>query len=337
MDIEMGGVDGITATRQILSALPDARVIHVTGHSDVPFGLRFPFGTAIRSAVSSTPQNEKGKMNRKATLSSLAAILATTLLLTVLTPSVAQAQPKSFSENFNSNLLPATLEESGSSPTYAGGVVTFGDARGYLRTKANYNNTSFTAEVTLTVFSDAGGEGIGFIGFGAGEPNCGSFFCEPMFAPSIYARIAPDDFHSGFVGLTNGSEENIGQTGGGGTGTHRVRITWNHVTKGLTFAIHRFYTGGPFVPTTTIGPVVVTDVFGETNSRIFFGGAGNVTFDDLVVFTGLAGTPGENNCHGKSVSALALAFGDIENAASALGFPSVHALQDSIKGFCRID
>src|SRR5262249_10254952 len=36
MDIEMGGVDGITATRQITTAFPDAKVIIVTGHGDEP-------------------------------------------------------------------------------------------------------------------------------------------------------------------------------------------------------------------------------------------------------------------------------------------------------------
>ena len=36
MDIEMSGVDGITATRQIVSAFPNARVIIVTEHSDEP-------------------------------------------------------------------------------------------------------------------------------------------------------------------------------------------------------------------------------------------------------------------------------------------------------------
>ena len=34
MDIEMKGLNGITATRQILSAFPDARVIIVTGYRD---------------------------------------------------------------------------------------------------------------------------------------------------------------------------------------------------------------------------------------------------------------------------------------------------------------
>lgn len=36
MDIEMKGVDGITATRQITTAFPDARVIIVTGHGEEP-------------------------------------------------------------------------------------------------------------------------------------------------------------------------------------------------------------------------------------------------------------------------------------------------------------
>jgi hypothetical protein len=48
-----------------------------------------------------------------------------------------------------------------------------------------------------------------------------------------------------------------------------------------------------------------------------------------------AGTPGAANCHGKSVSALAKQFGGLDAAASALGFPSVQALQDAIREFCE--
>ena len=48
-----------------------------------------------------------------------------------------------------------------------------------------------------------------------------------------------------------------------------------------------------------------------------------------------AGTPGQANCHGKSVSALAKQFGGIHAAASALGFSSVAALQDGLKAFCE--
>ena len=36
MDIEMAGLDGISATRQITTAYPAARVLIVTGHGDEP-------------------------------------------------------------------------------------------------------------------------------------------------------------------------------------------------------------------------------------------------------------------------------------------------------------
>ena len=48
-----------------------------------------------------------------------------------------------------------------------------------------------------------------------------------------------------------------------------------------------------------------------------------------------AGTPGFSNCHGQSVAALAKQFGGIDAAAAALGYPSVKALQNAIKAFCR--
>ena len=47
-----------------------------------------------------------------------------------------------------------------------------------------------------------------------------------------------------------------------------------------------------------------------------------------------AGTPGQANCHGKTVSGLAHQFRGMEAAASALGASSVGALQDAINLFC---
>jgi hypothetical protein len=47
-----------------------------------------------------------------------------------------------------------------------------------------------------------------------------------------------------------------------------------------------------------------------------------------------AGTPGKANCHGKSVSALAHQFGNLDAAASALDFSSVKAMQAAIRAFC---
>jgi len=49
-----------------------------------------------------------------------------------------------------------------------------------------------------------------------------------------------------------------------------------------------------------------------------------------------AGTPGFSNCVAVSVSAISIQFGgDLGAAAAALGFPSVPALQNAIKTFCR--
>jgi YVTN family beta-propeller protein len=48
-----------------------------------------------------------------------------------------------------------------------------------------------------------------------------------------------------------------------------------------------------------------------------------------------AGTPGKSNCHGKSVSALAKQYGGLNNAAAALGYPSVSALQNAIEAYCE--
>lgn len=69
------------------------------------------------------------------------------------------------------------------------------------------------------------------------------------------------------------------------------------------------------------------------------GGAAPPTFNMAFSLTGAtvpdAGIAGESDCHGESMSALAGQFGGVDAAASALGFPSVRALQDSFKTFCN--
>jgi len=47
-----------------------------------------------------------------------------------------------------------------------------------------------------------------------------------------------------------------------------------------------------------------------------------------------AGSPGEANCHGQSVSALAKKYGGINNAAAALGYSSVQVLKNEIATYC---
>ena len=62
----------------------------------------------------------------------------------------------------------------------------------------------------------------------------------------------------------------------------------------------------------------------------FFDATGNLV-------PAFAGTPGRANCHRQSVSALARQYGELNNAAAALDFPSVQALQKAIRDFCEPD
>ncbi len=73
-----------------------------------------------------------------------------------------------------------------------------------------------------------------------------------------------------------------------------------------------------------------TDIIGGTPAPTF-----NMTFSLAGETVPQAGTPGQANCHGKSVSALAHQFGGLDAAASALGFSSVEALQDALRTFCE--
>jgi hypothetical protein len=73
-----------------------------------------------------------------------------------------------------------------------------------------------------------------------------------------------------------------------------------------------------------------TDIIDGLSSPTF-----NMTFSLAGDTIPAAGTPGQANCHGKSVSALARQFRGISAAASALGFSSVAALQDGLKAFCE--
>jgi hypothetical protein len=61
----------------------------------------------------------------------------------------------------------------------------------------------------------------------------------------------------------------------------------------------------------------------------------NMTFSLAGETVPEAGTPGQANCHGKTISALTQEFGSTYTAASTLGFSSVQALQDAFKLFCE--
>jgi hypothetical protein len=65
------------------------------------------------------------------------------------------------------------------------------------------------------------------------------------------------------------------------------------------------------------------------------GNAFNMTFSLTGNTIPDAGTPGQANCHGQTISAMAQEFTGIEASASTLGYASVDALQDGVSVFCK--
>ena len=70
-----------------------------------------------------------------------------------------------------------------------------------------------------------------------------------------------------------------------------------------------------------------TDIIGQGSFNAAFSLAGDTIPG--------AGTPGQPNCHGKTISAMAHEFGGIKHAALSLGFFSVRALQNGVSKFCQ--
>jgi hypothetical protein len=71
------------------------------------------------------------------------------------------------------------------------------------------------------------------------------------------------------------------------------------------------------------------DVVGGSPAPAF-----NMTFSLSGVSLVIAGVPGQPDCHDVTLAGLANQFGSASAAASALGFPSVKAMQDAFRSFC---
>lgn len=153
-------------------------------------------------------------------------------------------------------------------------------------------------------------------------------------------------------------------TGGEGSRTgEEVEITIDFTTPILLPAGHYFFrpevlvTGGDFLYLSAPRPIVSppgtlftpdlqawirnsnlapdwlrigTDIVGGVTPPTF-----NMTFSLSGETVPEAGTPGQANCEGKTVSALALQFGSFDAASLALGSSSVQELQNAIRLFCE--
>ena len=124
---------------------------------------------------------------------------------------------------------------------------------------------------------------------------------------------------------------------------------------GTVFEIAKTHGGYASTPTTLVSfdgftPIdtpanppagLIADANGNLFGTAYNGGANHVGAVFEIIGSGfvvpitLAGTPGNPNCFGKSISALARQYGGLNAAAAALGYPSVRGLQDAILEFCE--
>lgn len=199
--------------------------------------------------------------------------------------------PHALSEDFAGPELPSSLIASDSTAvTVDNGVVTFGGDRNYLRTAlSEYSFNDFTAEVTVTVGGDSSvtaEEQVVYFGMGNGQPvpeNAN----EPDPSALVQMRVAPDGFSLDGAGLIDIKDDNSvadSTSDAGGSGTHRLRLSYNGSSQMATISIDQDYAGGDFVADHTFADIDVSDnLFDLDNANIFFGGSGNTTFDDFKI------------------------------------------------------
>ena len=205
--------------------------------------------------------------------------LAAALLATFTGPAMAASN---ISETFDGTSLPASLEFSSGPPaTFPGGIALFSDGnRSYLRTiEDDYATVDFTAEITVTI--PAGGPAqTAFFGLGVGDRNPAQFNA-PTVIPNIYAEAANEGFANAFFRANdNGIDQPLVRPAAG-AGTHRLQLVWDATSGTATLSIHRYYTGGPFVASTTVTADGSDNGFTPANARVFFGSGAGTSFDDF--------------------------------------------------------
>ncbi|MES2737620.1 MAG: choice-of-anchor tandem repeat NxxGxxAF-containing protein [Verrucomicrobiota bacterium] len=208
-------------------------------------------------------------------------LLAFVPLLVSLSSLKAQSYTTLVSEDFASG-LPASLEQTGASVTFAGANATFNGvtetSRSYLRTKTTTGDffaTSFVAEVTLIHNQET----IAFFGLGVGQADPGLTY-EPEY-PSINLRAHAEGLGDDSTHVSDDGD--VTTPISLGSGTHRLRLIWNATAKTATYQFDQNYNGVTFnVDATSVVVDGSDNGFNSTNARIFFGGTG-ATFDDFLI------------------------------------------------------
>lgn len=209
-----------------------------------------------------------------------------------------------FSEDFSSGKGSNLIVTGGSETTidFAGGSANFtgldssGATRAYLGTSATFDlAVAFTAEVDVIVPNGSGGNGLAFFGFGTGQRGDSSqgggapSFYEPSVGPTAYIALLPNDFNlagiasADFAGsVMGGLSAPIPGAGPVGSGSHKLQMIYNPSNSSLQFAYKKQGATGAGDPWQVATSINISDNnFTNANGRVFFGGSGAVTFDNL--------------------------------------------------------
>lgn len=214
-----------------------------------------------------------------------------------------------FAEDFSSLARGPNLVVTGGSETtidYSGGTAKFtgamssGSTRAYLGTDLTFDlAVAFTAEIDVSVPDGSTGNGLAFFGFGTGQRGDSSVvdgapsYYEPSTGPTAYLALLPSDFGNGVGSMIASADLNssilsgtslvIPGSGPVGSGNHKLQMIYNGAGF-LQFAYKKEGATGPGDPWVVASTIDISDNgFTNFNGRVFFGGSGDVTFDNLSV------------------------------------------------------
>jgi hypothetical protein len=170
----------------------------------------------------------------------------------------------------------------------------------------------FSLPLAAESFTDLGGIGLAY---------------DPV-PDLLYASFC----HAGCSSSTTGIVLKIDPNTGTNLGTLFTSNTFATFGLGYDFVTGTLWMGSF---DTSLGQVVRHMTLAGAVLSTFPRPPGGGVVDGLEFIDGFAGTPGQKNCHGKSVAALVNQFGGLNQAAAALGYPTVQALQDAIQAFCK--
>ncbi|MBI1367932.1 MAG: hypothetical protein GC162_04685 [Planctomycetes bacterium] len=198
-------------------------------------------------------------------------------------------------ETFSGDQLPPTLQAVASTPVAVkDGVVRFDGStdrqRNYVRTlRSDWTAHSFTARITVHV-KDRTAVGLAHFGLSNGRINPRYFF-SPTSGPHLIMALRTDN---DAIDTYNANNDSVnGQAGAyvrhavpGGTpapAVYQIAMHWNAATRSLTCDLDRDADGSIEKSITLDGSDIAFDA---ANARIVFGGAGGLTFDNLIITQG---------------------------------------------------